>query len=122
MAATKLYTGQAERVSITHKDSAGVPIPHSNLEEVRYILRHQLGDSLKKYKKNAPSDWTGLTQEPDAGKYTLEIEEKDSKQWQPGKVYLEWFIKVTDASFIDGYKPMGVFHLWNIEKTNYSEE
>lgn len=122
MAATTFYTGQAERVTITHKDSVGTAIPHASIEEVRYILRHQNGDSLKRFKKSAPADWNSLTTEVDAGKYTLEVEEKDSKDWESGKVYLEWFIKITNASFVDGYKPMGVYHLWNVEKTNYSEE
>lgn len=122
MAATTFYTGQAERVSVTHKDSAGVAIPHVSLEEVRYILRHQNGDTLKRFKKSAPTDWSSLTQEADAGKYTLEVEESETKTWKKGEVYLEWFIKVTDADFADGYKPMGVYHLWNVEPTNYAEE
>ena len=39
-----------------------------------------------------------------------------------GKVFLEWFIKIDDATFVDDYKPMGVYHLLNVVKTNYSEE
>ena len=122
MAATTFYTGQAERITVTHKDAAGVAIPHASIVDVRYILRHENGDSLKRFRKVAPSDWVALTQEVAAGAYTLEIEEKDSKEWMAGKVFLEWFIKIDDATFVDDYKPMGVYHLLNVVKTNYSEE
>jgi hypothetical protein len=122
MAATTYYTGQADRISVTHKDANGTAIPHASIVDVRYILRHENGDSLKKFRKTAPADWTALTTETDAGKYTLEIEEKDSKNWKKGKVYLEWFIKIDNADFADDYKPMGVYHLLNIEETNYAGE
>lgn len=122
MAATTLYQGMAERVTVTHKDVNGTAIPHASIADVRYILRAENGDSLAKYRKVAPTDWTALTQEAAAGAYTLEIQEKDSKDFPEGKCYLEWFIKIVDATFVDDYKPMGVFHLFNIEATNYAEE
>ena len=122
MAATDFYAGQAVRFSITHKDSTGTAIPHVSLEEVRYILRHENGETLLRYKKTAPSGWKALTTEADAGKYTLEIEEKESKTWTEGLVVLEWFIKVTDADYVDGYKPMGFYELYNVKETNYAKE
>jgi hypothetical protein len=122
MAATTLYQGMAERVTVTHKDANGSAIPHASIADVRYILRAENGDSLKRYRKTAPSAWTALTEELAAGAYTLEIEEKDSKEFPAGKCYLEWFIKIVDADFVDDYKPMGVYHLFNIEETNYAEE
>lgn len=122
MAATTFYQGQAERVTVTHKDANGTAIPHASINDVRYILRHENGDSLKKFRKNAPSDWTALTTEAAAGEYTLEIEEKDSKEWPEGKIYLEWHIKIDNANFIDDYKPMGVYELFNMTATNYAEE
>jgi len=122
MAATNFYTGQAERITVTHKDANGTAIPHASILDVRYILRHENGDSLAKYRKVAPSDWTELTTEAAAGAYTLEIEEKDSKEWMAGKVYLEWYIKIDDSDFVDDYKPMGVYELLNVFKTNYSEQ
>jgi hypothetical protein len=122
MAATTLYQGMSERVTVTHKDVNGAAIPHASIADVRYILRAENGDSLKRYRKTAPSDWTALTEEASAGAYTLEIEEKDSKEFPSGKCYLEWFIKIIDADFVDDYKPMGVYHLFNIEETNYAEE
>lgn len=122
MAATTFYQGQADRISVTHKDANGTAIPHASLNDVRYILRHENGDSLKKFKKNAPTDWASLTQESDAGKYTLEIEEKESKTWPKGMIYLEWFIKVDDATFADDYKPMGVYELLIINETSYAKQ
>lgn len=122
MAATTLYQGMAERVTVTHKDANGTAIPHASISDVRYILRAENGDSVKKFRKVAPSDWTALTEEAAAGAYTLEIEEKESKEFPEGKLYLEWFIKIVDADFVDDYKPMGVYHLFNVEETNYAEE
>jgi hypothetical protein len=121
MAATTFYQGMAERVTVTHKDANGTAIPHASINDVRYILRAENGDSLKKYRKTSPTDWTALTVEAAAGAYTLEITEKDSKEFPEGKCYLEWFIKIDDADFTDDYKPMGVYHLFNIEKTNYAD-
>lgn len=122
MAATTFYTGQAERVTVTHKDANGTAIPHVSLNDVRYILRHENGDSLKRFRKTAPSDWFELTTESGAGQYTFEVEEKETKEWPEGKVYFEWFVKIDNADFVDDYKPMGVYHLWNVERTNYAEE
>jgi hypothetical protein len=122
MAAATFYQGQADRISVTHKDANGTAIPHASINDLRYILRHENGDSLKKFRKNAPLDWDRVDTEVDAGKYTFEIEEKDSKNWPPGMVYLEWHIKIDNSDFVDDFKPMGVYELLIIEKTNYAEE
>lgn len=122
MAATTFYQGQAERVTITQKDVNGTAIPHASILELRYILRHENGDSLKKFKKTAPTGWNSMTQEAAAGQYTFEIEEKDSKTWPPGMIYLEWFIKIDNSDFVDGYKPMGVYELFIMTESNYAKE
>lgn len=123
MALTNLYTGEARRQTIEHLDAGGTAIPHVSLEEVRYILRNkQSGETLLRFKKNAPTGWKSLTQEADAGKYTFEVEENETKTWKAGTVILEWYIKVTDANYQDGFKPMGFYELWTVIESNYAEE
>lgn len=122
MAATTFYTGEALRQTITHKDSAEVAIPHASIDDVRYLIVHEDGQTLLRFRKTLPSDWTALTQEAGDGAYTFEIEEKDSKDWPEGKVYLNWMIKIDDADYVDDKKRQGVYHIFNVVKTNYSQE
>jgi len=119
MAATTLYTGQAELVTVSHVDSVSVAIPHASIDEVRYILEHENGDTLLKFRKTAPTDWDAVTTEAGDGVFSFEVQEKHSKDWPAGKVYLTWHINITDADFVDGYKPMGKTHLFNVEVVNY---
>jgi len=121
-ALSTFYTGQNDLVTITFKDSAGVVIPHASLEDVRWVFKHSNGDTLIKCRKVAPSGWDALTTHSDDGKYTFVILEEMGKNWPKGEVYLEWWLKITDSDFTDGYKPSGVIHYYDVVKTNYSDE
>ena len=120
--ATTFYPGSSELVTVQHKDSAEVAIPHVSITEARYIIKDERGNTLLKYKLNAPSGWKDLTAHADDGKFTFIISEEDGKSWTKGKVYLETWIKVTDADMPEGFKPMNEVHLFNVSETNYAAE
>ena len=120
--ASTFYTGQSELVTITISDSGGVAIPHASLDDVRIVLRHANGMTLAKWRKTAPTTWDTLTALAGAGQFTFEVTEPMGKEWAAGKVYMEWQIQITDAAFVDKYRPMGSVHLFNVERTNYAEE
>jgi len=120
--AVTFYQGQSELVTITFLDTAGTAIPHASLDDVRVILKHANGETLGKWRKVSPSSWTALDQQAGAGVYTLEVTESMGKNWPIGKVYLEWQLQITDADFVDKYKPMGVYHLFDVVATNYAKE
>jgi len=118
--ATTIYTGQSELVTVTHNDVNDVAIPHASIEDVRYILEDERGNVLLKFRKTSPSDWDEVTTEAGDGVFSFEVQEKHSKVWTKGKVYLVWQVKLTDADFVDGYKPMGKVHLFNVEEVKYA--
>lgn len=122
--ATTFYPGSSELVTVQHKDSASVAIPHASIIEARYILRNEQGETLMKYRLTTPNatDWERLTAHADDGKFTFIITEQQGKDWKKGKVYLETWIKVTDADLVEGFKPMSEYHLFNVSETNYAAE
>jgi len=119
---TDFYNGQSELVTVTFSDNAGVAIPHATLDDVRIVLRHANGQTLGKWRKVSPTDWTALNTLAGAGVYSFEVTEKAGKDWPIGKVYMEWQLQITDADFVDKYKPMGAVHLFNVIATNYANE
>lgn len=120
--ATTFYNGQSELVTVEIKDNGGVAIPHASLDDVRIVLRHSNGMTLAKWRKVAPTSWAALTQLAGAGRYSFEVTEKMGKDWPVGKVFMEWQIQVTDSNFVDKHRPMGEYHLFNVQPTNYSKE
>jgi len=121
-ALSTFYTGQSDLITIQFNDSSGVAIPHSEIEDVRWVFRHSNGDTVLKCRKVAPTGWQALTTHADAGKYTFEVLEEMGKNWVNGEVYLEWWLKLTDTDFTEGYKPIGEMHLYDVVDTNYSDE
>ncbi len=121
MAASTIYTGQADLVTINVTDSSGVAIPHASIDDIRVMLEHENGDTLLKFRKVEPTDWPAITTESGDGVFTFEIQEKDSKTWPKGKVHCVTQLTITDADFVDGYKPMDKQHILNVEVVNYSE-
>jgi hypothetical protein len=119
---TDFYNGQSELVTITFRDNTGTAIPHATLDDVRVVLRHQNGATLHKWRKVSPSAWTALTDLAGAGQYTFEITEAMGKEWPVGKVFMEWQLQITEAAFVDKYRPMGSEHLFNVVATNYAKE
>ena len=120
MAASTFYAGSSELVTVVHKDSAGVAIPHSTITEARYILKNDQGDTLLKYALSSPAGWKTLTADSAAGTFTFIIQEPDGKDWIKGKVFLETWIKITDSAMTEGFKPMNQVHIFNVSETNYS--
>jgi hypothetical protein len=117
-----LYTGESDLITIPHTDSAGAAIPFANINDVRYIIKDNLGNTLLKFKENAPTGWGEATPTATQGEYTIKVLESDSKDWNSGKVYLEWYINIDDAVLTDGYKTMGEVYLYDVIKSNYSKE
>ena len=118
----ELYTGESDVVTIPHKDSAGVAIPFSTINDVRYIIKDANGNTLLKFKENAPTGWRAATPTTNAGEYILKVLEDDTKTWNAGKVYLEWYINIDDTVLTDGYKTMGQVYLYDVIKSNYSQQ
>ena len=117
-----LYTGESDVITIPHTDNAGVAIPFASINDVRYIIKYYQGETLLKYKENAPSGWKVATPTANPGEYQLIVLESDSKDWNAGKVYLEWYINIDDAVLTAGYKTMGEVYLYDVIKSNYSEQ
>ena len=118
-----IYTGESDVVTIPHTDSAGVAIPFTSINDVRYIIKDGSGNTLMKFKENAPTGWGVAT--PSAtiqGQYAIQILESDTKDWNAGKVYLEWYINIDDSVLTEGYKTMGEVFLYNVIKSNYSNQ
>jgi len=114
--------GQSDLITITYKDSVGVAIPHSEIEDVRWIFRHSNGDTVLKCSKVSPAGWEDLKEHADAGKYTFEVLEEMGKDWANGEIHLEWWLKLTNPDFTEGFKPMDVIHYYDVVGTNYSNE
>ena len=117
-----LYTGESDLITIPHTDSAGVAIPFASINDVRYIIKDNLGNTLLKFKENAPTGWGEATQTANPGEYTIKVLESDSKDWNAGKVFLEWYINIDDVDLPLGYKTMGEVYLYDVIKSNYSKE
>lgn len=118
--AVELYKGESERVVVSHVDENAAAIDHSDITNAKYILKHEDGTVLLKYSKVAESGFETLTQDASAGKYSFEVTEAQSSTWSPGKVILEWWIKVVDVNFSDGRKSMDEYHLFNVKDSEYS--
>ncbi len=117
-----LYTGESDLVKIQHEDNAGVAIPFASINDVRYIVKDANGNTLLKFKENAPTGWKAATPTANPGEYQLQILEDETKDWNAGKVFLEWFINIDDAVLTDGYKTMGEVYLYDVIKSNYSQQ
>ena len=117
-----LYTGESDLVKIQHEDNAGVAIPFASINDVRYIVKDANGNTLLKFKENAPTGWKAATPTANPGEYQLQILEDETKDWNDGKVFLEWFINIDDAVLTDGYKTMGEVYLYDVIKSNYSQQ
>jgi len=118
-----IYTGESDVITIPHTDSAGVAIPFAAINDVRYIIKDGSGNTLMKFKENAPTGWGVATPSVTIqGQYAIQILESDSKDWNAGKVYLEWYINIDDAVLTDGYKTMGQVYLYDVIKSNYSNQ
>ena len=117
-----LYTGESDLVKIQHEDNAGVAIPFASINDVRYIVKDANGNTLLKFKENAPTGWKAATPTANPGEYQLQILEDETKDWNDGKVFLEWFINNDDAVLTDGYKTMGEVYLYDVIKSNYSQQ
>ena len=117
-----LYTGESDLVKIQHEDNAGVAIPFASINDVRYIVKDANGNTLLKFKENAPTGWKAATPTANPGEYQLQILEDETKDWNAGKVFLEWFINIDDAMLTDGYKTMGEVYLYDVIKSNYSQQ
>jgi len=117
-----LYTGESDLITIPHTDSAGVAIPFASINDVRYIIKDNLGNTLLKFKENAPTGWGEATQTANPGEYTIKVLESDSKDWNAGKVFIEWYINIDDVDLPLGYKTMGEVYLYDVIKSNYSKE
>ena len=117
-----IYTGESDLVKIQHEDNAGVAIPFASINDVRYIVKDANGNTLLKFKENAPTGWKAAKQTANPGEYQLEILEDETKDWNDGKVFLEWFINIDDAMLTDGYKTMGEVYLYDVIKSNYSQQ
>ena len=117
-----LYTGESDLVKIQHEDNAGVAIPFASINDVRYIVKDANGNTLLKFKENAPTGWKAATPTANPGEYQLQILEDETKDWNAGKVYLEWYINIDDTVLTAGYKTMGEVYLYDVIKSNYSEQ
>jgi len=117
-----IYTGESDLVKIQHEDNAGVAIPFASINDVRYIVKDANGNTLLKFKENAPTGWKSATPTANPGEYQLQILEDETKDWNAGKVFLEWFINIDDAVLTDGYKTMGEVYLYDVIKSNYSQQ
>jgi hypothetical protein len=117
-----LYTGESDVITIPHTDNAGVAIPFSSINDVRYIIKYYQGETLLKYKENAPSGWKAATATANPGEYQLIVLEEETKDWNAGKVYLEWYINIDDAVLTAGYKTMGEVYLYDVLESNYSKQ
>ena len=117
-----LYTGESDVVTIPHEDANGVAIPFSSINDVRYIIKDSSGNTLLKFKENAPAGWREATATANPGEYQIKVLESDTKTWNAGKVFLEWFINIDDAVLTDGYKTMGEVYLYDVIKSNYSQQ
>jgi len=117
-----IYTGESDVVTIPHTDSAGVAIPFASINDVRYIVKDANGNTLLKFKENAPTGWKAATRTATDGEFIIQILEDETKDWNAGKVYLEWYINIDDATLTDGYKTMGEVYLYDVIKSNYSEQ
>ena len=117
-----IYTGESDLVKIQHEDNAGVAIPFASINDVRYIVKDANGNTLLKFKENAPTGWKAATPTANPGEYQLQILEDETKDWNDGKVFLEWFINIDDAVLTDGYKTMGEVYLYDVIKSNYSQQ
>jgi len=120
--ATNFYTGQNQQVTVNHTDTQGVPIPHADIQEVRYILRHASGQVLGKWALSAPAGWDAVTATPNAGQFQFDILEAQGKNWPAGRVYMEWHITLTVGTIPEGFKPMGELHLLDVFSTAYSKQ
>jgi len=117
-----IYTGESDLVKIQHEDNAGVAIPFASINDVRYIVKDANGNTLLKFKENAPTGWKSATPTANPGEYQLQILEDETKDWNAGKVYLEWYINIDDTVLTAGYKTMGEVYLYDVIKSNYSEQ
>jgi len=117
-----IYTGESDLVKIQHEDNAGVAIPFASINDVRYIVKDANGNTLLKFKENAPTGWNAATPTANPGEYQLQILEDETKDWNAGKVYLEWYINIDDTVLTAGYKTMGEVYLYDVIKSNYSEQ
>ncbi len=117
-----IYTGESDLVKIQHEDNAGVAIPFASINDVRYIVKDANGNTLLKFKENAPTGWKAATPTANPGEYQLQILEDETKDWNAGKVYLEWYINIDDTVLTAGYKTMGEVYLYDVIKSNYSEQ
>ena len=117
-----LYTGESDVITIEHTDSADVAIPFAAINDVRYIIKDGSGNTLMKFKENAPTGWGVATPTANPGEYQIQILESDSKTWNAGKVYLEWYINIDDSVLTAGYKTMGEVYLYDVIKSNYSKQ
>ena len=117
-----IYTGESDLVKIQHEDNAGVAIPFASINDVRYIVKDANGNTLLKFKENAPTGWKSATPTANPGEYQLQILEDETKDWNAGKVYLEWYINIDDTVLTAGYKTMGEVYLYDVIKSNYSQQ
>jgi hypothetical protein len=120
--ATNFYTGQNQQTTVNHVATDGTPIPHADIEDVRYVLRHASGQVLGKWALSAPSGWDAVTATAIPGQFTFNILESQGKTWPTGRVYMEWHITLNLGSIPEGFKPMGELHLFDVFTTAYSKQ
>tara|TARA_R110002167_G_scaffold266011_1_gene472718 strand:+ start:1150 stop:1536 length:387 start_codon:yes stop_codon:yes gene_type:complete len=118
-----IYAGESDVITIPHTASDGTTaIPFADINDVRYIIKDSQGTTLLKFKENNPISWEAATRTANPGEFTIKILGSQTKTWQAGKVFLEWFINIDDTVLTaHGYSTMGQVYLYDVKASNYSE-